>query len=217
MRLPGEDLEQYRYVTLDLYAYEGEGSLKLSRLIGQLNQADYIVLSSNRIIGSVPRQPERYPMASHYYEMLLNGDLGFELVADFSQTPELFGITFDDTEAEETLTVYEHPYVRIFQKTDAFNVADVYNELDAARGYGGVNYLPGDPVGDQMFLTEAERDHLLATTDTLEWSHSLTDQIGGQTEAGFVITGLYEDAHGDHPLGQHAPTYIATRAVKPLV
>ncbi len=158
MRLPGEDLEQYRYVTLDLYAYEGEGSLKLSRLIGQLNQADYIVLSSNRIIGSVPRQPERYPMASHYYEMLLNGDLGFELVADFSQTPELFGITFDDTEAEETLTVYEHPYVRIFQKTDAFNVADVYNALDAARGYGGVNYLPGDPVGDQMFLTEAERE-----------------------------------------------------------
>ena len=73
------------------------------------------------------------------------------------------------------------------------------------------------PYSDLDSLTEAERDHLLATTDTLEWSHSLTDQIGGQTEAGFVITGLYEDAHGDHPLGQHAPTYIATRAVKPLV
>lgn len=157
MRLPGEDLQQYRYVTLDLYAYEGEGSLKLSTLIGQLNQADYIVLSSNRIIGSVPRQPERYPMASHYYEMLLNGDLGFELVAEFSQTPELFGIAFDDTNAEETLTVYEHPYVRIFQKTDAFNVADIYNELDTALGYGGVNYLPGDPLGNQMFLSGAEQ------------------------------------------------------------
>src|SRR5699024_3129958 len=78
MRLEGEDASQYRVITLDLYASEGPGSLKLSKLIGQLNQADYIILSSNRIIGSVPRQPERYPMASHYYEMLLNGGLGFD-------------------------------------------------------------------------------------------------------------------------------------------
>lgn len=157
MHLEGEDPSQYDVITLDLYAYEGPESLKLSTLVGQINQADYIVLSSNRIIGSVPRQPERYPMATHYYEMLLSGDLGFELVADFSQKPELFGITLDDTNAEETLTVYEHPYVRIFKKTDRFNVANVYNELDAALGYGGVNYIPGDPLGDQMFLTPEEQ------------------------------------------------------------
>ena len=70
------------------------------------------------------------------------------------------------------------------------------------------------PYSDLDSLTPAERDHLLATTDTLEWSHTLTDQIGGQTDAGFVIAGLYEDAHKDHPLGQFAPTYAATRALK---
>jgi YYY domain-containing protein len=157
MHLPGEDPSQYEVITLDLYAYEGPESLKLSTLVGQIHQANYIILSSNRIIGSVPRQPERYPMATHYYEMLLSGELGFDLVADFSQTPELFGIALDDTNAEETLTVYEHPYVRIFKKTDRFNVASVYNELDAALGYGGVNYIPGDPLGDQMFLTPEEQ------------------------------------------------------------
>lgn len=154
--LEGEDPWAYNGIVLDLYGYEGPDNTKLSRIIGQLNAADYIVLSSNRIIGSVPRQPDRYPMATHYYEMLLNGDLGFELVAKFSQTPELLGVRFDDTNAEETITVYEHPYVRIFKKTDAFDIRKVYAELDAAMGYGGVNYLPGDPVGDQMFLTGDE-------------------------------------------------------------
>lgn len=167
MRLEGEDPTRFRYVTLDLYAYEGPESLKLERLIGQINQADYIILSSNRIIGSVPRQPERYPMATRYYEMLVSGELGFEMVADFSQTPELFGIRLDDTDAEETLTVYEHPYVRIFQKTDAFDVHAVYHELNSALGYGGVNYLPGDPLGHQMLLSDEE---MARYSDEATWS-----------------------------------------------
>ncbi len=70
------------------------------------------------------------------------------------------------------------------------------------------------PYSDVDSLTPAERQNLLDTTDTLEWSHTLTDQIGGQIDAGFVIAGFYEDAHKDHPLAQHAPTYAATRAKK---
>jgi ubiquinone/menaquinone biosynthesis C-methylase UbiE len=48
----------------------------------------------------------------------------------------------------------------------------------------------------------------------LEHSHSLYDQIGGQTDAGFHIIGLYEDHHSDL-VGEYMPTYIATRAIKP--
>jgi SAM-dependent methyltransferase len=48
----------------------------------------------------------------------------------------------------------------------------------------------------------------------LEHSHSLDDQIGGQTDAGFHITGLYESRR-DGVIGEHLPTYIATRAIKP--
>ncbi len=70
------------------------------------------------------------------------------------------------------------------------------------------------PYSDLESLTDAERQVLLDTTDTLEWSHTLTDQIGGQLEAGFRLAGFYEDAHKDHPLGRYAPTYAATRALK---
>ena len=42
----------------------------------------------------------------------------------------------------------------------------------------------------------------------------LEDQIGGQLDAGFVLTGLYEDQDPKHPLSKFLPAFIATRAVK---
>jgi len=158
MRLQGEDPFRYISIQLDLYGYEGPDSTKLSKLIGQLNQADYIILSSNRLIASVPRQPERYPMATAYYDMLVSGELGFDLVADFAQKPELFGISLDDRGAEETLTVYEHPYVRIFKKSDRFDAHKAWYALNEALGYGGVNYLPGDPSADQMLMSPVDQE-----------------------------------------------------------
>ena len=54
-----------------------------------------------------------------------------------------------------------------------------------------------------------------AREDPLEFSHSLSDQIGGQLEAGFLLAALYEDTHVEYVVGRYFPTYIATRAVKP--
>jgi len=52
----------------------------------------------------------------------------------------------------------------------------------------------------------------------LEFSHTLTDQIAGQLEAGFVLAGFYEDDFGPDitdPISEYMPTMMATRAVKP--
>jgi hypothetical protein len=59
------------------------------------------------------------------------------------------------------------------------------------------------------------RDRQLASGWPLEHSHSLTDQLAGQTEAGFQIIGLYEDRHSGIAISAYTPTYIATRALKP--
>jgi len=69
------------------------------------------------------------------------------------------------------------------------------------------------PHSDSEHPEIAEK--LIASGDALEHSHSLTDQLGGQTDAGFHIIGLYEDYHGDSAVSAYTPTYIATRAVKP--
>ena len=53
--------------------------------------------------------------------------------------------------------------------------------------------------------------------EPFEFSHSLEELIGGQTDVGFVIIGFYEDAQKptDELLANYMPTCIATRAIKP--
>ena len=56
----------------------------------------------------------------------------------------------------------------------------------------------------------------METDSGVQFSHSLTEQIGGQLKAGFILTDLYEDTNGSGPLHELSiPTFLATRAVKP--
>ncbi len=70
------------------------------------------------------------------------------------------------------------------------------------------------PYADLTSLSDEERRRYTDKGEPLEFSHTLSDQISGQTDAGFVITGFYEDRHSGHPLASYMPTYIATRAIK---
>ncbi len=69
-------------------------------------------------------------------------------------------------------------------------------------------------------LPHADSEHpelaekMVAAGDALEHSHTLTDQLGGQMDAGFAIVGFYEDHHGTSAVSKYSPTYIATRAIK---
>jgi SAM-dependent methyltransferase len=72
-----------------------------------------------------------------------------------------------------------------------------------------VNKLPYSDL-DQSGLEQR-----IAGGDTLEWGHSLEDQIGGQTDAGFRIIGFYEDTQPGDPLTDFVPNHIATLAEKP--
>lgn len=69
------------------------------------------------------------------------------------------------------------------------------------------------PHSDSDYPELAEK--LMAAGDALEHSHSLTDQLGGQMDAGFHVIGMYEDYHDISAVSKYTPTYIATRALKP--
>ena len=49
----------------------------------------------------------------------------------------------------------------------------------------------------------------------IEYSHSLTSQLGGQMAAGFCLTHLAEAPHHADATRRYMPGYIATRAVRP--
>jgi hypothetical protein len=74
------------------------------------------------------------------------------------------------------------------------------------------------PYSDLHDMEPARLQSLIDQLEPLEFGHTLDDQIGGQLDAGFIITGFYEDTYNPEAndlLSRYLPTYIATRAVKP--
>lgn len=131
------------YTTVEYHLYDPDSAEKLTALVSQLRQTDYIILSSNRLYGSIMTVPQKYPLTAKFYAALFSGQLGFSQVAEFTSRPHLplpglslcltppfqsygsisqssacphLGINFVDDYADETFTVYDHPKVTIFQK-----------------------------------------------------------------------------------------------------
>ena len=70
------------------------------------------------------------------------------------------------------------------------------------------------PYSDLTSIPQEDLEELMEKGLPVEFGHSLTDLIGGQCAAGFVITDMYEDYMLDSPLHNYHPSYIATRALK---
>jgi len=144
--------------------YNEDTEEKRAQLFAWLDETDYIFLSSNRLYGSIARLPGRYPLTTAYYRALFAGELGFELVADFTSYPALGSFQFPDQEcpyplmeadyvhqgepikvvlppAEEAFSVYDHPRVLVFRKTAAYSrerVREVLGGIDVARALHGL-------------------------------------------------------------------------------
>ncbi|MDO8689359.1 MAG: hypothetical protein Q7R39_05005, partial [Dehalococcoidia bacterium] len=129
LNLKDHTAQQYQPITLELY--NDDNAAKRDRLVDQLSQLDYIFISSNRLYGSIPRLPLRYPMTSEYYRRLFSGELGFEQVAVFTSYPTLGALQLVDDKADESFTVYDHPKVLIFKKVPSFSLDRVRQLLSA--------------------------------------------------------------------------------------
>ena len=114
-QLPGKNLT---LVPADFYAQDSLGKWRL--LAKVLGKSDYLVLSSNRLWGSLPKVPELYPITSRYYSFLFENKLGYQKIMEFNSFPTLdLGFTklvLNDATAEEAFTVYDHPQVMIFKR-----------------------------------------------------------------------------------------------------
>lgn len=103
------------------------------------------------------------------------------------------------------LTGFMNPVFFLFDHDDA-----------AERGVLEARYRLPYSEADPTDLTPRRRE-AVEGGEPMEFSHSLDDFLGGQLEAGFVLTGFYEDGWSDEetPLNRLTPTFMATRAVKP--
>jgi hypothetical protein len=71
-----------------------------------------------------------------------------------------------------------------------------------------VNPLPYNPLANEEIYQKS-----VQTDGSVQFSHSLEEQIGGQLKAGFELTDLYED-RDTGLLSEYVPTFFATRSVK---
>jgi ubiquinone/menaquinone biosynthesis C-methylase UbiE len=96
---------------------------------------------------------------------------------------------------------FTNPLLWIFDDNqERKGILDVKHSIPSST----LDYLPEEKVQDYI-----------NSSQTIEYAHTLEDQIQGQIEAGFVITGFYEDDFGGtRILDKHIKTFIATKAIK---
>jgi len=145
-----------------------------------LEESDYIILSSQRALWSLPRLPLTFPLTIRYYEALFAGELGFDLVTEFHADSHVGPLYVSDvggvlnwgsppeigwpppgiTAAEEAFSVYDHPPVWIFVKSDRYSADSVRDILGPIDLRDVVIMSPGEatraPSG--LMLDEATRE-----------------------------------------------------------
>ncbi len=127
LRIDGET-SSYNIQSLDIYG-DLPPEEKVSYLYEALEPVDYVVMSSDRLIYSVDNLPWRYGVQNEYYRRLVNGQLGYQLVYQAELRPELFGVRYDDSGADESFTVYDHPRVMIFERVERLSEAEFRDRL----------------------------------------------------------------------------------------
>lgn len=139
---PGMDMGTTGLRNIDWGPYEEDTAEKYLIMRQKLMEADFVVYSSKRIYDSVDELPERYPMTNLYYEAMFDERLGFELAAEFTSPPSLFGFVFEDRHADESWSLYDHPQVTIFRKTRQLSEAE-FDAIFAGSWEGAIPWYRG--------------------------------------------------------------------------
>lgn len=199
--IPG--LERYEVSQLPLY--EDDTPPKLEGLAADLARADYVVFFSNRLYGTIPRLPDRYPFTGAYYKLLFGGDLGYRLANVETAYPRVAGVTLvDDTYgrpglptpdapgaragtsvnlgyADESFSVYDHPKGLVFENVERLDRALIRGRIAGASGSGlfSPNELGEEAAKPVRLMLPAEDLQSYRTGGT--WRNIVTpDGMGGR-------------------------------------
>jgi hypothetical protein len=89
------------------------------------------------LYGSIPREPNRYPVASRYYELLFSGQLGFELEEEFSRGPIWLNPRLPPLpdpapawlQPDESFVIYDHPRALVLQNAERLGADELLKRL----------------------------------------------------------------------------------------
>lgn len=76
-----------RYQSLSLSFYDSETTEKWNKLDESLSRANFIIMSSSRLWGSITKVPNIYPITTKFYQDLFSGKTNFQKIIGFSSYP----------------------------------------------------------------------------------------------------------------------------------
>ncbi|MHC2992896.1 SAM-dependent methyltransferase [Pontibacter sp. HJ8] len=98
---------------------------------------------------------------------------------------------------------------------DGILMTGLINPISFQLNDEGLNLIYKQPFSDLNSLHTKKLDELKQKKEALAFGHSLTDLIGGQLHAGFLLTAMYEDDWGgESKVDEYFPSFLATRAIK---
>ena len=192
--------ELHEYDVRELPLYDHDTLSKLREVSESLAGADYLVIFSNRLYGTVSRLKDRYPISSVYYEKLFAGELGYDLAYTSNRETSFLGIGYDADPmaridlpvpegfngpnglnvsfgwADESFTVYDHTRPLVFRNSGLLSTREIEGVIyDSVELNGGTI---DQTIG--LLLTDEERsiqvgggtlsDIVYLDRDTSGWS-----------------------------------------------
>ena len=125
------------YQHQDLNLFDTETSSKWNKISQQINNIDYLILSSNRLWGSIPKDTKNYSQSINFYQSLFDNESEFKLVKKIYSYPG-FQIPFIHRCILIGPSVY--PYK---------NKQNNYFEIDESCSYPGVYFR--DDAAEESF------------------------------------------------------------------
>lgn len=128
---------------------------------------------------------------------------------------------------DEFFDIVFHPVSNCYVE----DVQHIFNEVYRVLKKGGIflaglnneiNYIVDDDEKEIIWKMpfnplkdEKARSYMVKENAGMQFSHNMTEQIGGQLKVGFTLLDLYEDTNGSGRLHElNIKTFIATKAVK---
>ena len=126
----------YNYRILPLYN-EPDDRAKWEAVAQDLSESDILIIASRRLYGSIPRVPDRYPIATRYYDLLFTGALGFELAGEFIRGPAWLNPRIPPLpeaapalfQPDESFVVYDHPRALILRNAEHLPARELLRRL----------------------------------------------------------------------------------------
>lgn len=184
--------------------YENDNLFKYSTVTELMAGADYLILYSNRLSATIPRLPERYPIGTRFYEMLFNGELGYQYAYSAERVPQLFGILYWDDPyarvnfseppgytypqgalfnwnwygwADESHTVYEHPHVIVFENTGRLSPEQLLTTLRVDEFITESDPFVSRELGLTLSETDLQTQRSGGTWESVYYLSDLSNQI----------------------------------------